>query len=424
MRVVDEIAESAILLLYLFDFFLQNLIIRKMKTRFMLLFTAILLITVSCGREKPIDKVIDESFAFSVKQYGLMTDTMKHKPDMLPRTIDAIGNLKTSDSRWWTSGFYPGCLWYLYEYSKDPKIKTDAAGMTARVEREKFTTSNHDVGFMLYCSFGNGLRLTGEEKFNEVLLTGAKSLSTRFRPDIGCIQSWGSRKGWQCPVIIDNMMNLELLMWAFKKSGDSSFYKIAVSHADTTIKYHFRPDYSTYHVVSYDTITGKVEARQTAQGFSDSSAWSRGQSWGLYGYTMMYRETGLDRYLQQARHIAGFLIDNPNLPEDKIPYWDYNAPGIPNATRDASAGAIMASALVELSSYVDKEEGNKYLKVAETQIRTLASPLYMAKLGKNGNFILMHSVGSLPGNSEVDVPLTYADYYFIEAMMRYRKNLK
>ncbi len=395
-----------------------------MKTGFALFFSVILFITTSCGREKPIGKVIDESLAFSVRQYSLMTDTMKKKPDLLPRSINADGILKTSDSRWWTSGFYPGCLWYLYEYSKDPVIKADAVEMTARVEREKFTTNNHDVGFMLYCSFGNGLRLTGEENYNEVLLTGAKSLSTRFRPNIGCIQSWGSRKGWQCPVIIDNMMNLELLMWAFKKSGDSSFYKIAVSHADTTMKYHFRPDYSTYHVVSYDTITGKVEARQTAQGFSDSSAWSRGQSWGLYGYTMMYRETGLDRYLQQARHIADFLIGNPNMPEDKIPYWDYNAPGIPNATRDASAGAIMASALIELSSYVDKEMGNKYLKVAETQIRTLASPFYMAKLGENGNFVLMHSVGSIPGNSEVDVPLTYADYYFIEAMMRYRKLIK
>jgi unsaturated chondroitin disaccharide hydrolase len=392
-----------------------------MKARLILFLTVMLPLIISCGTEKPIDKVIDDALSFSVKQYSILTDTMKTKPGQLPRTINADGRLKTENSHWWTSGFYPGCLWYQYEYSNDQKIKSDAIEMTSRVEQEKFTTNNHDVGFILNCSFGNGLRLTGEENYNEVLLTGAKSLSTRFRPNIGCIQSWGSRKGWQCPVIIDNMMNLELLMWAFKKSGDSSFYKIAVSHADTTMKYHFRPDYSTFHVVSYDTITGRVEARQTAQGFADSSAWSRGQSWGLYGYTMMFRETGLDRYLQQARHIAGFLINNPNLPEDKIPYWDFNAPGIPNATRDASAGAIMASALIELSKYVEKEEGDKYLKVAETQIRTLASPLYMAKLGENGDFVLMHSVGSIPGNSEVDVPLTYADYYFIEACMRYRK---
>lgn len=382
-----------------------------------------MMLIASCTREKAIDKVIDDSLTNSVAQYNLMTSVMKDLPDQLPRTTDSEGKFKTADSRWWTSGFYPGTLWYLSEYTNDPKLREDAAAMTLRVEREKYTTNNHDVGFILYCSFGNGLRLTGNESYNEVLLTGAKSLCTRFRPAIGCIQSWGSSDRWQCPVIIDNMMNLELLMWAFKKSGDSSFYKIAVSHADTTMKNHYRPDYSSFHVVSYDTITGKVQVKQTAQGFADESAWARGQSWGLYGYTMMYRETKLERYLKQAEHIADFLINNPNLPDDKIPYWDYNAPGIPNATRDASAGAIMASALIELSGYVEPEKGKSYLNVAERQIRTLSSPLYTALPGTNGNFVLMHSVGSIPANSEVDVPLTYADYYYIEAMMRY-KNLK
>lgn len=391
-----------------------------MKTRIISILLSILFIISSCTKVRPLNQVINESLEFSVMQYNLMTAVMKEKPGQLPRTVDADGKLKTENSYWWTSGFYPGCLWYLFEYSNDAKLKDDAMMMTARVEQEKYTTNNHDVGFILNCSFGNGLRIAGDESYNEVLLTGAKSLSTRFRPEIGCIQSWGSSGKWQCPVIIDNMMNLELLLWAFKNSGDSSFYKIAVSHADTTMKYHFRPDYSTYHVVSYDTLTGAVQARQTAQGFSDESAWSRGQSWGLYGYTMMYRETKLDRYLKQAEHIAEFLINNPNMPEDKIPYWDYNAPGIPNATRDASAAAIMASALVELSKYVSQESAKKYLKVAETQIRNLASPLYRAEAGTNANFVLMHSVGSIPSDSEVDVPLTYADYYFIEAMMRYR----
>jgi rhamnogalacturonyl hydrolase YesR len=220
------------------------------------------------------------------------------------------------------------------------------------------------------------------------------------------------------------MMNLEFLMWAFKQTGDSSFYKIAVTHSDTTIKNHFRPDFSTWHVVSYDTIRGKVEAKQTAQGAADGSAWSRGQSWGLYGYTVMYRETGLQRYLDQAEHIADYLINHPNLPEDKIPYWDYNAPGIPDAKKDASASAIMASALIELSGYAGKEKGIQYLNVAEKQLRSLSSPAYLAKEGENGNFILKHSVGSLPAKSEVDVPLTYADYYYIEALLRYKKLLK
>jgi unsaturated chondroitin disaccharide hydrolase len=394
-----------------------------MKTKLLIAEIVCLLVFSSCTKEKPLEKIIDESLAFSLKQYSLMADVMKDKPDLLPRTIDTTGALIASPSDWWTSGFFPGSLWYLYEYSQDEKIKEAAIQMTSRVEKEKNNTGTHDLGFMLYCSFGNGFRITGEESYKEVLLTGAKSLSTRFRPNIGCIQSWGSTKRWQCPVIIDNMMNLELLLWAFSQTGDSSFYNIAVTHADTTILNHFRPDYSTWHVVSYDTITGKVEVKQTAQGATDGSSWARGQSWGLYGYTVMYRETGLQRYLDQAQHIAGYLINHPNLPEDKIPYWDYNAPGIPDAKRDASAGAIMASALVELSSYVSEDKRVQYLGVAEKQIRSLASSSYMAKPGENGNFILMHSVGSLPANSEVDVPLSYADYYFIEALMRYRKLL-
>jgi len=389
--------------------------------RITLLFAAVIIVFSSCSKQKPMGKIIDESLSFSLKQYALMYDSMKEKPDLLPRTIDTTGALITAKSNWWTSGFFPGSLWYLYEYSRDEKYKEAAAAMTSLIENEKYNKGTHDLGFMLYCSFGNGLRLTGNESYKEVLLTGAKSLITRFRPNIGCIQSWNSRRGWQCPVIIDNMMNLEFLMWAFRESGDSSFYKICVSHSDTTIKNHFRPDYSTYHVVSYDTISGKVEKKETAQGAADESAWSRGQSWGLYGYVVMYRETGLKRYLDQAVHIADFLINHPNMPADMIPYWDYNAPGIPNTKRDASAGAIMASALIELSGMVDAAASGKYLEVAETQLRTLASPAYRAKAGENGNFILKHSVGSLPGKSEVDVPLTYADYYFIEALLRYKK---
>jgi len=378
---------------------------------------------ISCSQEKPLGKVIDESLDFSLKQYGLMTDVMKSMPGQLPRTIDSEGKLITESSSWWTSGFYPGCLWYLYEYSNDPDLKGNAIEMSMRVEKEKYTTDNHDVGFILYCSFGNGLRLTGEESYNEILMTGARSLCTRFSPVTGCIQSWGTTELWQCPVIVDNLMNLELLMWAFKHSGDSSFYRIATSHADVTMKNHYRPDHSAYHVVSYDTITGQVQVKATAQGAAAESVWARGQSWGLYGYTMMYRETGLKRYLDHAVNIADFLINHPNLPADKIPYWDYLAPEIPNARRDASAGSIMASALIELSGIVGGEKGNQYLKVAEIQLRSLSSPAYRAKPGENGNFILMHSVGSIPHNSEIDVPLTYADYYFIEALLRFRKIL-
>jgi len=380
----------------------------------------LVIIFSSCRKEKPMNEIIDESFLVGLRQYSLMAEVMKEKPDLLPRTLDENGGLVTAGSGWWTSGFFPGSLWLLYEYSGDANLKETAIQMTSRVEKEKNNTGTHDLGFMMYNSFGNGLRLTADESYDEVLLTSARSLSTRFRPNIGCIQSWGSNSKWQCPVIIDNMMNLELLMYAFNVTGDSSLYKICISHSDTTMKNHYRPDYSSWHVVSYDTITGRVQVKQTHQGAADGSAWSRGQVWGLYGYVTMYRETKLQRYLDHAVHIADFLINHPNMPDDGIPYWDFDAPGIPDAKRDASAGAIMASALVDLCRFTDEESGKRYLGFAEKQLRSLASEEYMAKEGENGFFILKHGVGHLPGNSEVDVPLTYADYYFLEGLLRYK----
>ena len=215
-------------------------------------------------------------------------------------------------------------------------------------------------------------------------------------------------------------MNLELLFWATQYSGDSSFYKIAVTHANTTIKNHFRADNSSFHVVDYDPATGEVRVKQTAQGYADNSAWARGQAWGLYGYTVMYRATKDPKYLAQANKIAHFILTNPTLPADKIPYWDYNSHDIPATYRDASASAITASALLELSKYAGGEKGANYLNIAEQIIRNLSTRTYTADAGENGGFILKHSTGHLPGSSEVDVPLTYADYYYIEAMIRYR----
>ncbi len=373
------------------------------------------------SKEKPMNQVVDEALNFSAQQYLRMAEKYAGQDSILPRTYQN-GKMVTSDSRWWTSGFFPGSLWYLYENTKDEKLLGYAKKYTARVEREKFTTNNHDVGFILNCSFGNGFRLTGDTSYIQVMLTGAKSLATRYNPKVGLIRSWDSRKDvWQYPVIIDNMMNLELLLWASGRSGDFSYTQMAVSHADKTMLNHYRPDFSCYHVVSYDTITGVPHKKQTHQGYSDESSWSRGQSWGLYGYTMMCKATREPRYLEQAQKIANFLINHPRMPQDFVPYWDYDAPGIPNEPRDASAAAIMASALIELSQLGDKDLGAKYLNVAEKQIRSLASPAYTAKLGENGDFILMHGVGSLPHKAEVDAPLTYGDYYYIEALIRYKK---
>ena len=371
----------------------------------------IVLLFISCSKEN----IVDRNLNIAEDHYSKMV-TAIGKTDKSPRTIDKNGNLIMVNSGDWTSGFFPGCLWKIYEYTKQDKWKSEAQFYTRNIEKEKFNNTTHDLGFMLYCSFGNGYRLTGNSHYKDILIQSAKTLITRFNPKVGCIKSWESNDRWDYPVIIDNMMNLELLFWATKETGDSTFYNIAVTHANTTIKNHFRKDYSTWHVLSYDTATGQVLKRNTAQGYEDESCWARGESWALYGFTMCYRETKDGRYLKQAKGIAKYILTSKNLPEDMIPYWDYNASNIPNEVRDASAAAIMASALYELSTFVNNPELN-YKESADRILKSLSSPKYLNETG-NSNFILMHATGSKPADSEVDVPLIYADYYFIEANLR------
>lgn len=337
-----------------------------------------------------------------------------------PRNSEPDGTLNLVPSKDWTSGFFPGELWFLYEYTQNNFWKKKAQQHTDILEKEKMNGSTHDMGFKVYCSFGNGYRLTQDEHYKEVLLQSAHTLATRFKPAAGIIRSWDhSAAKWVCPVIIDNMMNLELLFWATKESKDSTFYRIAVDHARTTMKHHFRPDFSSYHVIDYDTITGQVLKKNTHQGFADESAWSRGQAWALYGYTMCYRETRLPEFLEQAQNIEKYLFTHPNMPEDLIPYWDFDAPGIPDEPRDVSAATVIASALYELSLY-DPEKGERYRSNADKIIENLTKH-YRATLKKDNGFLLLHSTGTKPTNTEVDVPIVYADYYFIEALMRKNK---
>lgn len=375
-----------------------------------------LFITTALFSQTKID--VKKEMVFAARQYELM---LKSLPDTtkFPQSVNPDGTLRTQPSHWWCSGFFGGSLWYLYEYNKENKWKEAAQLWTAAVEKEKYNTGTHDLGFMIYCPFGNGYRLTKNPIYKDVMLTGAKSLTTRFEPEYGVIKSWNDFKGYKYPVIVDNMMNLEFLFWAAKASGDKKFYDICIAHADSTIKHHYRKDYSSYHVICYDK-GGKILAKKTAQGAADESAWARGQAWGLYGYVVMYRETKDKKYLKQAENIANFYLNHPNLPKDKIPYWDFNAPKIPNEERDVSAGAISASALLELSTYKVKKS-KSYFQAAEQMLQSLCSPAYKAKLGENHNFLLMHSVGAKPMKSEVNTPLIYADYYFLEALLRYNK---
>ncbi len=394
--------------------------IKHLKIQFAI--TAVLLALTMPVFAQKVD--IAKQFKYAEEQTTNMLEALKtadtSKGLVSPRTFEG-GKLKLVRSNDWTSGFFPGILWFLYDYTKDEKWLKQAQIFTAKIAKEQYNTTTHDLGFMIYCSFGNGYRLTKDENYKKTIIQAARSLSTRFNAKAGVIRSWDHNKDkWKYPVIIDNMMNLELLFEATKLTGDSSFYKIAVSHANHTMINHYRPNYSSYHVVDYDPETGKVIKKNTAQGYSDESAWARGQAWGLYGYTMCYRETGDKRYLAQAQNIAKFIFNNPTLPKDLIPYWDYDDPAIPNVSRDVSAAAIMSSALYELSTY---SKGNDYKEKANTILANLSND-YKAPLNTNGDFILLHSTGNKPGKSEIDVPINYADYYYLEALLRSRKFVK
>jgi unsaturated chondroitin disaccharide hydrolase len=367
---------------------------------------------------------VDKAFDHAAKQTKVLLAEVEKskssaKPELVsPRTIEN-GQLKLVASKDWTSGFFPGVLWYLYEFDHNATWLASAKKFSTDIEKEKINGATHDMGFKVYCSIGNGYRLTNDAHYREVLITSAKTLSTRFNPKTGVILSWDhSRDKWINPVIIDNMMNLELLFEATKLTGDSSFYKIAVSHANTTMKNHFRADYSSYHVIDYDPNTGAVLKKNTHQGYSHESAWARGQAWALYGYTMCYRYTKDPAYLKQAENVAKFILTHPNLPKDLVPYYDFDAPGIPNEPRDASAAAVISSALFELCTY--SKNGKNYWEKADQMLQSLTTK-YTATIGSSFGFILLHSTGSKPSNTEVDAPLSYADYYYLEALLRSKK---
>jgi len=364
-------------------------------------------------------ELVRENFTLADSQYRYMMTQIP--ANEMPQSYDEKNKkLLANDITWWCSGFYPGSLWYIYEQTKDETIKKSAETALDLIAPNQTYTGNHDLGFMMFCSFGNAYRLTQDEKYKNIIFRSAEALSTRYRPSIKAIQSWNTNQYFKCPVIIDNMLNLEMLYWVSNNGGDGKYKDIAIAHANTTLKNHFRQDYSSYHVVDYDLKTGGVIRKATWQGASDNSSWARGQAWGLYGYTMMYRFTKDKSYLKQACNIAKFILHHPNLPTDKIPYWDFDAPFIPKAKRDASAAAVMASALLELGQYCSKEQSKEYVSAAETILQSLSSDTYRSKYKENGGLLLKHSTGGMPLNSEIDVPLIYADYYFLEALKRYK----
>lgn len=400
--------------------------------------SAILLLAllIGCNEPKKENRNFDEMAIIAQKlETTLQTEPIATK---IPRTINKDGSLKTVGIYNWTSGFFAGNLWYMYELTNDVQWKNEAIKWTEALDTIQYWSGNHDVGFMIYCSYGNGLKFAGLNQYKDIIIQTAESLSKRYNNQTKTIKSWDYRKAWDdktewfFPVIIDNMMNLELMFEASNLSGNSTYRDIAIQHAETTMKNHYRDDYSSYHVVDYDTINGSVLDKATCQGFTDESSWARGQAWGLYGYILCYRYTKDVKFLNFAENIANYMLNHPNLPEDMIPLWDYNviddglvpewkydATDYPEIPRDASAAAITASALYELSTYSSKQQ--KYLDAANKIVSSLLSDDYLSIHGKNKYFILNHSVGSIPHQAEIDVPLVYADYYLLEAMYRKKK---
>ncbi len=348
--------------------------------------------------------------------------------DLMPRSVEKDGSLRTVRVPDWCCGFFSGELWQMYQYSHDTFWREQAVSNTWPIERVKLNKGSHDLGFMAYNSFGKAWEQTGEQSYRDVVITAAKSLISRYDDKVGCIRSWswGTPDRWKYAVIIDNMINLELLFQASKMTGDKRYYNIAVSHANTTMKNHFREDCSSYHVVDYNPEDGSVIKRITHQGLFDESVWSRGQGWGLYGFTMCYRYTHDPAYLEQAQKIAQFWFSQPDMPEDLIPYWDMRDPAIKTGIgpasdggcpRDASAAAVIASALYELATYVEVQEADRYRRYADKIMHSLETAYQPEPYTAQG-FLLLHSTGNYPAGDEIDVPINYADYYYLEALHR------
>tara|TARA_R110002049_G_scaffold30489_1_gene104396 strand:- start:5333 stop:6577 length:1245 start_codon:yes stop_codon:yes gene_type:complete len=320
----------------------------------------------------------------------------------------------------WCSGFWPGILWYAYEQTNDEALKSQAERFTKPLKNIAYRPAyTHDIGFMMFCSYGNGYRLTGNEDYKKVLLAAADTLATLYNPKAGTILSWpGMVKKMGHNTIIDNMMNLELLFWAANNGGDQSLYNLALSHAQVSMERLVRPDYSIYHVATFDESTGEFIKGITHQGYADESMWARGQGWGIYGFAVAYRETGEKEFLNTAKNLANHFLER--LPKDSIPYWDFDDPKIPDTPKDASAATVSACGMLELVNLVEDEELKiKYYNAAKELIATLSAPEYLS--GDTNDALLLHSTGHMPNNSEIDVSIVYADYYYMEALLRLKK---
>ncbi|WP_448248789.1 glycoside hydrolase family 88 protein [Thalassotalea agariperforans] len=384
--------------------------------------TCLLLATGSLATQAkvwPTDNVefCHAAFDSAVQQYD---DFRKEytNPSKIPTSF-SNGETKFTNPMGWTSGFVGGSFWYLYEHTQDKSWLETATKWTNALDKQQFNRKTHDIGFIMSSTYGNGLRLTENKAYRPILVNAAKTLMERYNPTIGATFSW-SWGTWEFPVIIDNMMNLELLFKASEFTGDKTYYDAAVSHATVTMKHHFREDHSSYHLVNYNRTTGLPNHKQTFQGIADDSSWSRGQGWGAYGYTMVYRFTKDEKFLNHARNIVNYILTHKNMPEDLVPYFDYDAPDYPEIKnyKDSSAASLVASALFELADYVEADEAKRYRDAAIKMLRSLSSPAYLAAKNEHGHFLLKQATGHYPANLDLEASLNYGDYYYLEALKR------
>lgn len=389
-----------------------------MKNKFIYIFVTVFIL-VSCAQHNE-NGTYDQKIHMTMQQMVGVTDSM-------PRNVLAgqtRWNLRPNVEQEWCGGFWDGCLWYDYALTGQADVLHAATETAHRMEylmiRPVF---DHDLGFLTITSLLNGYRFSPDtetrEEFRRTLLICADSLAMLYNPQVGTLLSWprhvptyGGHN-----TIMDNMINLELLFWASEQTGNPAYATMARSHADTTMAYHFREDATSFHVAVYDPVTGQHLYNCTHQGLNDSSLWARGQAWAIYGYTMVYRYTHDKQYLRFAQRVADVYL--ARLPEDGVPYWDFCDLRIPDAPRDASAAAIVASALYELSGYVSGDNSFRYRAAADHMLQSLSTD-YLAP--EDSPAILAHSTGHHPAGSEIDASIIYADYYYLEALYRQSRN--
>ncbi|MGN0036050.1 MAG: glycoside hydrolase family 88 protein [Bacteroidaceae bacterium] len=396
-----------------------------MRTSLLGTAAAALLLTACAGRAQlDADRMLDYCDRQVHRTLDRMPDADGHTDyTLMPRNIlkgEHTWNRRKATAEEWCSGFWPGVLWYDYEHTGDEHILREAERFTASLEFLSRTPAfDHDLGFLVFCSYGNGYRLTGNEDYKRVILATADTLATLFNPTVGTILSWPRNVAMfgGHNTIMDNMINLEMLYWAARHGGNAALADIATRHAEITMAHHFRPDYTSYHVAVYDTLDGRFLRGCTHQGYADHSMWARGQAWAIYGFTVVYRETRDVRFLDFVQQATDVYLDR--LPADKVPYWDFDAPDIPRAPRDASAAAVVASALLELSGYVPEAKATAYRQAAEAMLASLSSDAYQSR--EQNTAFLLHSTGHHPAESEIDASIIYADYYYIEALLRLKR---